>query len=423
MYQSSPQSSQAFGYDGADRLTNVTDIFADPSLGTTTCTQRLYGYDADSNRTSLSTYPDTGADPTNGSCSTTSTTATSTFDQADRITNSGYSYDTLGRTTAVPAANAIGSGTHNGVSGSLTVGYYVNDMVASQTQGASTMTYTLDPAQNRIASFIDAGASTANHYSDSGDSPSWTATGTTWIRNLSAPDGDLAATVDQAGTVTLQLMDPHGDVVATAQDSTSATGTLSYEESTEFGQSRRPSAAYTTYGWVGGKKRSSDALGGVVLMGARLYNPSTGRFLSTDPILGGTPSAYVYPPDPINAYDLTGTHCGWGFVCHVAHAVAKHWRAIAQVATFLAAGAVVGAVCTASVGLGCLATAIGLGAVSGGARYAEGTAGTRRFTGAGLAEHAIFGAATGYALYPWRALADGSFVRWGLGVARRFFTE
>lgn len=41
-------------------------------------------------------------------------------------------------------------------------------------------------------------------------------------------------------------------------------------------------------------------------MGDRLYLPTAGIFTQVDPIEGGTPNNYVYPPDPVNKFDLDG---------------------------------------------------------------------------------------------------------------------
>jgi RHS repeat-associated protein len=302
--QTSPTSTQSYTYDQTGRLTTVQDTY------NSSCTTRVYGFDADSNRTVLNTYPAGSG----GACSTntTPTTTNSTYDQADRLTNTGYAYDTLGRTTTIPAADAQGIGSHATTTGNLTVGYYANDMVASQTQGAATLTYTLDPNQNRIATFTDGTTTTTNHYTSDDDSPDWTSVGTSWTRNLTGPDGNLAATETNTGTVTLQLTNLHGDVIATANDTTTATGTSAYFESTEYGIPRNAGATPDTYSWLGGKQRSTDTLGGLTLMGVRLYDPTTGRFESVDPIPGGNPNAYTYPTDPINGYDLNG-QCGlWG---------------------------------------------------------------------------------------------------------------
>jgi hypothetical protein len=42
-------------------------------------------------------------------------------------------------------------------------------------------------------------------------------------------------------------------------------------------------------------------------MGVRVYIPAIGRFLQVDPVEGGTENNYVYPTDPVNGSDLTGT--------------------------------------------------------------------------------------------------------------------
>ncbi len=219
------------------------------------------------------------------------------------------------------AADAVGSGSHASTTGALSLGYYANDFAASQTQGGRTVGFTLDPTQNRIIDTTDTtGPTSTNHYSDNGDAPAWTSTDTSWTRNLDGIAGGLAATVDQAGAVTLQLANLHGDIVATSADDPAAAAPVGYSEATEYGTPRTPTSAPDNYGWLGSKQRSSNDLAGLTLMGARLYNPATGRFLSVDPVPGGNDNPYVYPSDPIDQFDLDGRWCDW---CHRAARVVR----------------------------------------------------------------------------------------------------
>ncbi|KJY17225.1 hypothetical protein VR46_44960, partial [Streptomyces sp. NRRL S-444] len=67
--------------------------------------------------------------------------------------------------------------------------------------------------------------------------------------------------------------------------------------------------AATRYGWLGANQRSTETAGGLTLMGVRLYSPAVGRFLSIDPIAGGSCNRYEYAcADPRNKYDLGGTY-------------------------------------------------------------------------------------------------------------------
>jgi RHS repeat-associated protein len=81
-------------------------------------------------------------------------------------------------------------------------------------------------------------------------------------------------------------------------------------ESSEYGLPRSAANAYSTYGWLGGKQRSVNILAGLTLMGVRLYDPSTGRFQSVDPVADGNDNAYIYPDDPVNDSDTDG-RCGY----------------------------------------------------------------------------------------------------------------
>jgi hypothetical protein len=104
----SPPASKTLGYDLSGRLTSVVDAvsYGGPMI----CTTRTYAYDPDSNRTTLNSHPDAGGQPNTGNCSTATTpdVYNHTYDQADRITDPGYTYDLFGRTTALPAVDAAG---------------------------------------------------------------------------------------------------------------------------------------------------------------------------------------------------------------------------------------------------------------------------------------------------------------------------
>jgi RHS repeat-associated protein len=267
------------------------------------CTTRLYTFDGggagNSNRTGLATYAPT----VDGGCQTATavSTVTSWYDTADRLTTTGTVYDALGRTTLVADADAAGSG-------DLTGTYYVNDLVRSLAVGTAATTYTPDVDQQRVRSWTDGTTTRTNHYEGDGDAPSWVAEGAaSWTRNVGGIGGDLAAIYDSAGTATLQLTNLHGDVIATASTSNVDTAPLSTFESTEYGAGR--DAVGRRYAWLGSKQRAADTPGGVSLMGVRVYNPMTGRFLQVDPVYGGNANAYIYPNDPLTDRDLDGRAC------------------------------------------------------------------------------------------------------------------
>jgi RHS repeat-associated protein len=311
VHAQSPLSAQDYTYDNAGRLTQTRDT------ANGGCTTRGYTFDKQGDRTGLTSYNPA----TDGSCQTTTpaTTLTSTYDTANRITNTGYTYDQLGRTLTVPQADLASGGS------ALTVAYYHTDMPVSMTQtiagATTTKNFTLDPA-GRYRQVTDTTTSTEtrrirNRYTDNGDSPAIIETSTnagatwTWDRNILGIDSTLAAIQPSTGTPTLQITNLHGDIVATLPDHApsaadpSGASTTSYFENTEYG-TPRDTTITNRYTWLGGHRRSTDSLANITLMGVRLYNPATGRFLSVDPIRGGNENAYSYPNDPVNEFDLDG---------------------------------------------------------------------------------------------------------------------
>ncbi len=117
--------------------------------------------------------------------------------------------------------------------------------------------------------------------------------------------GGTAAEASSAGTAVggVTLYDPFGNTLSSLQ---------------------ADSPDNLAYGYEGkhGIGTETDGANTVMLMGARLYNPATGRFLQVDPVPGGSANAYDYVgQDPLNASDLYGDNVWNGSPGKTARAV------------------------------------------------------------------------------------------------------
>jgi RHS repeat-associated protein len=295
MEQTSSLSHEAYTYDAAGRLTQVQDT----PTSTGRCTTRVYTYDADTNRTGFTAYGPTST----GACSTTETvesTESHGYDAGDRLTDTGITYSGLGDITTLPATDAGGA--------ALTSTFYADNQLASQTQSEETIGYHLDPAY-RTRETVSTGKKAADvttHYAGPENVPAWTTnTSGETSRNIPGINGQLAAIQNNGEAPVLQLTNLHGDIVATAYMSETATELASKADTSEYGVPA--TSAPSKYAWLGSIELPTELSSGVIAMGSRSYVPQLGRFLQPDPIPGGSANAYAYTfGDPVNTTDPTG---------------------------------------------------------------------------------------------------------------------
>jgi DNA-binding beta-propeller fold protein YncE len=285
--QTSTLAKDNYNHDNAGRLTQTQE---EPTGEA--CVTRIYAYDEESNRTSLTTRK--GSE---GKCATEGgTVERHTYDPANRLTDPSTVYETFGNTTTLPAADAGGKY-------EITSSYYVDNQIASQTQNEKTLNYHYDPAgRARETETIVKGkteSTVISHYSGAGEALTWINEGSgKWSRNIPGIDGALDAIQTSSGTTTLQLHDLQGNIIATASTSETETKLLSTYNSTEFGV---PNEGKTPpkYGWLGATGVSTELSTGVATKGGASYVPQIARNLQTEPITppgafpngigGGTP--------------------------------------------------------------------------------------------------------------------------------------
>jgi RHS repeat-associated protein len=288
-------AARTYHYDPAGRLVRTNDLHPDAG-----CTVRDYTLDANTNRTRLQRF----APGVGGVCqtSTPALTLVHTYDAADRI-GGGHHYDAFGRTITIPDAAAGGQ--------TLTASYYVNDLVASLTQGEATQVFDLDPT-GRIRRKTSTGAGLDRYaYAGDTDIPVWTDNNAIITRYITGIDGLLSATHTTGQGTKIQFANIHGDLVASL---TPGQLELALAPATdEFGAPLPDPTSPSTdrYNWLGVHQRETILPSGMILMGARVYNPHTARFLQVDPVTGGSDNPYEYARgDSVNNLDLDG-RCSW----------------------------------------------------------------------------------------------------------------
>lgn len=310
-------TTNSFTYDGAGWLVQAV-------LGSKTIS---YGFGATSGCVGPGLLANPGANSDRTSMTVTSgggpaATYRYCYGQADQLASStdplvgSVEYDGHPLTGT---GGVVGHGNTTAIAGE-TLTYDGADRHIASVKGSTTVTYKRD-VLGRIIERADGSGVVRFGYSGSGDSPDLTldASNNVVETTVGLPGG-VIRTTRASGTV-WSYANIHGDVAATCDGNGVKQGsTVTYDPygSVLIGAIPDNSAGSFDDGWLGGRQRMSEHEAGfapIIEMGARPYLPTIGRFLTIDPVQGGSANEYDYVnQDPINNFDLGGTwSCG---LCH-----------------------------------------------------------------------------------------------------------
>ncbi|HEX5495264.1 MAG TPA: LamG-like jellyroll fold domain-containing protein [Mycobacteriales bacterium] len=309
--------TQAFGYDNLHRLTSDTLS----TTGGTTVASIGYGYNADGNLTSKATSQFTGSGSNSYgydqagrlvSWNNGATTTTYTYDASGNGTKAGnvtYTYDARDELTfdGTSSYTYTANGDLSSVSGPSGTVTSTSDAYGQQaTQGSQSDVYDATGRDVQVA--VTGGATTALSYQGTtGQLTSDGSTTYTWT-----PDGTLtgAAAVGSSGAGRLNLTDQHTDVIG--QFTASGTALTGWQTFDPWGD---VTATGGGLGSLGYQSQYTSPTTGQTDMGARWYNPTTGRFgnkdtTSNNPVpnsASASPFGYA-ADDPLDKTDPSGHH-------------------------------------------------------------------------------------------------------------------
>jgi streptogramin lyase len=310
MSRTSTLAKEEYAYDTLGRLTETHETPTGEY-----CKTRLYAYDEESNRTKLTTREPNSKKE----CATEGGTEEKhTYDEANRLTDSGITYDPLGNVTKLPSGDAEGH--------ALESTFYVDNAVATQTQNGVTNDYYMDP-DGRVRETITGAKKVITHYDASGEAVAWTCEGSEkaetcesggkWTRDIPGIDGTLAAVENGKGatyeTPILQLHDLEGDVAATIKDKAGETKLESTYNSTEFGVPNGGKEP-PKFAWLGAGGVEKSLASGVITEGATSYVPQTGRALQSEEVVppglpdgsGGQAASFTVSPWNLQGAERAG---------------------------------------------------------------------------------------------------------------------